>query len=376
MSTYLSNLTARSFNQAEVLQPRLASRFEPVSIASRPSVQQNLEQPSIALPVPFDLASETRMTEAEIPQQNTNLRSSNRFSASHQSLELEPEQNFFKQKSEILSESNLKTEISQRSLIDLEPKSDIKVNADSDSNRKTLQPVENLESDSQQELRSPSDHTQAATSQIQQQTQQNQPSRIPVETIHPSSLATPTPAIPSVESNEIDPVVNLASDHSTQNPVKQQFPSTENQPLQQSINTQTELIPIITEHRLDSQRIISSNSTAFNINSVRDYIQNDKKSITNNANQNFKISDNRLISESRLTPHIINPVIQSQPRLTSPIIPAVEPVSEPTPTIQVTIGRIEVRAAVAASPSPKPRSAPTVMGLDDYLHQRAKGASQ
>ncbi len=48
--------------------------------------------------------------------------------------------------------------------------------------------------------------------------------------------------------------------------------------------------------------------------------------------------------------------------------------STPAPTIQVTIGRIEVRATPAATPGPQAvRSAPSVMSLDDYLNQRAKG---
>jgi hypothetical protein len=47
-----------------------------------------------------------------------------------------------------------------------------------------------------------------------------------------------------------------------------------------------------------------------------------------------------------------------------------------TPTIQVTIGRIEVRATTSPVPtvqSQRQQVAPPVMSLDDYLHQRAKG---
>jgi len=48
--------------------------------------------------------------------------------------------------------------------------------------------------------------------------------------------------------------------------------------------------------------------------------------------------------------------------------------STPAPTIQVTIGRIEVRTTPAATPRPQAaRSAPSVMSLDDYLNQRARG---
>lgn len=48
--------------------------------------------------------------------------------------------------------------------------------------------------------------------------------------------------------------------------------------------------------------------------------------------------------------------------------------STPVPTIQVTIGRIEVRATPPSTPpSQPPRSGPPVMGLEEYLNQRAKG---
>jgi hypothetical protein len=45
--------------------------------------------------------------------------------------------------------------------------------------------------------------------------------------------------------------------------------------------------------------------------------------------------------------------------------------AQPEPTIQVTIGRIEVRATPPAQPPPKQRSAPPVMSLEEYLRQRS-----
>lgn len=41
------------------------------------------------------------------------------------------------------------------------------------------------------------------------------------------------------------------------------------------------------------------------------------------------------------------------------------------PIIQVTIGRVEVRAATAPEPRPKPRPANGATSLDDYLRQRS-----
>ena len=48
---------------------------------------------------------------------------------------------------------------------------------------------------------------------------------------------------------------------------------------------------------------------------------------------------------------------------------------QPPPTIQVTIGRVEVRATPSPSPSPtaRPTPAPAVKSLDDYLRQREEG---
>ena len=51
--------------------------------------------------------------------------------------------------------------------------------------------------------------------------------------------------------------------------------------------------------------------------------------------------------------------------------------STPQPTVQVTIGRIEVRAVQSATtPATRPRAAPPVMNLDDYLRQRSGGRAR
>ena len=46
----------------------------------------------------------------------------------------------------------------------------------------------------------------------------------------------------------------------------------------------------------------------------------------------------------------------------------------PAPTIQVTIGRIEVRATPAAKAPVRERpAAPSALSLEEYLRQRSKG---
>lgn len=55
--------------------------------------------------------------------------------------------------------------------------------------------------------------------------------------------------------------------------------------------------------------------------------------------------------------------------------PPASPLSAPAPTIQITIGRLEVRAAAQPpTPSPRARQQSAVMSLDDYLRQRASGS--
>lgn len=70
--------------------------------------------------------------------------------------------------------------------------------------------------------------------------------------------------------------------------------------------------------------------------------------------------------------------LQPSATLIAPVLPAAggpeKPVSQPEPVINVTIGRIEVRATVSPQKqSPKPEKRPPVMGLEEYLRQRSKG---
>jgi hypothetical protein len=62
------------------------------------------------------------------------------------------------------------------------------------------------------------------------------------------------------------------------------------------------------------------------------------------------------------------PTIRSLP----PVPPT--PKRKPEPSINVTIGRVEIRAAPPAQQRAKPKPA-TVLSLEDYLRQRAKGAA-
>jgi hypothetical protein len=72
---------------------------------------------------------------------------------------------------------------------------------------------------------------------------------------------------------------------------------------------------------------------------------------------------------------VVQPHVTPAPRAepAGPALAGRAATPKPAPTIQVTIGRIEVRAVPPPAPPPKQRSAPPVMSLDDYLRQRDGG---
>ncbi len=75
-----------------------------------------------------------------------------------------------------------------------------------------------------------------------------------------------------------------------------------------------------------------------------------------------------LLAESRMQP---------APKIAPEPLPSVSKYSAPPqPTINVTIGRVEVKATRDAAPQPRqsqPKSSPSVMSLQDYLARRAAG---
>jgi hypothetical protein len=88
----------------------------------------------------------------------------------------------------------------------------------------------------------------------------------------------------------------------------------------------------------------------------------------------------RVETSPRAAEHLLLPVssiIQPRPESRSRDARSGFPFSQPSvpePVIQVTIGRIEVRATSQAQPAQKARSAPPMLSLDEYLRQKRKGA--
>lgn len=81
--------------------------------------------------------------------------------------------------------------------------------------------------------------------------------------------------------------------------------------------------------------------------------------------------------ESKRDPRIVEPrvVLPNENRRAgnNSVMPGPFPTSEPAPVINVTIGRIEVRATTPATPPRKQPSAKPLMSLDEYLQRRTRG---
>ncbi|MGH8611952.1 MAG: hypothetical protein ACREYF_07890 [Gammaproteobacteria bacterium] len=104
------------------------------------------------------------------------------------------------------------------------------------------------------------------------------------------------------------------------------------------------------------------------------------------------ITDATAEEQTSVTERVNRPVFSLSPRvkgltqglltpsatLIAPVIPSVagpeRSTSQPEPVINVTIGRIEVRATVSPQrQTPKPENRPPVMGLEEYLRRRSGG---
>lgn len=92
---------------------------------------------------------------------------------------------------------------------------------------------------------------------------------------------------------------------------------------------------------------------------------------------NGPASTRELVTVSELDERSDRGMLTPSVVLIAPVIPSStgpeKPLSQPEPVINVTIGRIEVRATPASTqPVHKPRSTPPVMTLEEYLGKRCK----
>ncbi|MBF2065978.1 MAG: hypothetical protein IGS39_16385 [Calothrix sp. C42_A2020_038] len=334
MNNYLSNLAARTLNQVEVIQPRLASIFEPL--------QNNPE-----------LATEQLSIDTEVVDNQS-------------SLGLIPQE---KVETKISMETQKPLSVHGEE-VTIKPHRNQEISTKEETQAKIISSVTNKTfSQSEPEIHQP---TRTPNTYQNLQLQPNVSSSLE---ILPNGIGKipkfNTGSAPSA-STEILSMPQLPTSNINSYEYSYEYRSDE----RESVNLPT---PKNT-HKLNTNSKFTNRTQAeINIHQPKD------DSYTKHLAefQPKKVSTNVLISKElpsnindidHLIPLTIKPAINMYPRVqVSSNIDTALTEQTPTPTINVTIGKIEVRATPSVAPETKQRPKPSVMGLDEYLHQRAKG---
>ena len=290
MSNYLNHLMAKSLNQVEAIQPRLHSRFEPVS------------------PLSF---SPVVTAEELLSHQDSSIETTNQTQTPK--LKTQPE----------------------RFSSDVDSSSEDEKSKD---NSARLQPRQGqLPANSHIEI--PPNKRQV----IPKQSEQHQASSLTDVPLNPSSKSDPQES----SSSPKQPLSPRSDDHSGAS----NHPATNSPSLQ--VNSDTEL----------AKQIISPSTSSLLAEERTNITASSTKPSSSLQPITKENSVNSLSQTSPLQP-IKNDVAMNPPS------------SQPTatPTIQVNIGRIEIRATQPQPSKPKTRPKSATLSLDEYLQQRAKGA--
>src|SRR5207248_7096343 len=83
--------------------------------------------------------------------------------------------------------------------------------------------------------------------------------------------------------------------------------------------------------------------------------------------------NDRLTGEASARTVVVRTAVERHVERRGLALESVAEPAEPAPTVNVTIGRIELRATQAAAASIPPRTASQTMSLQEYLGQRGRG---
>jgi hypothetical protein len=375
MSDYLSNLAARSLNATEVIQPRLRSLFEPSQIASVPTVGQSI---------------------------NIGLEEADRvFTPSKTDFELD-----FTRESSKSSLNNPKSDVpfppssregtqNLKSVNELHQLPDSLTRMQVDRDRPlsppsipfTVQPADTrIEPPPTQPTVTPttaSSEIQAALPNRTPELQTSPQRELIIERIIERVASPDKPQAPTLLSPQSSPIQTTELLQTVSEPLSKTVPR-EPDPERPTLN------PVVSRQTIDtghSSLITSSPKRQSHLlESVVQRIVTER--VVSPVEPLAKVTPHIQPSSSPTTIPSTSATVVVQPQ----VMPYVEPKAsaptqvtatpEPMPTIQVTIGRIEVRATPPPTPPSQrqretlPRSAPPVMSLDEYLNQRAKGGGR
>ncbi len=343
MSDYLNNLIARSFNQVEVIQPRLASLFEPLSshagLDATPDI--SWEQPN--------MNRDRGKRELSQVKRNISIDDSDESAMMFdwETLIDVEKQGFQALKSPEVSQTEIELPIINKSA--------------------SVSPAK---------IPAPNTHR----NQLLQQTNTEDDLTL-VEQTESFAIDSPQDESKISRNTVLNPIPNPKSEqHHTVEIEAAQFKSEEfdqnfsqHQPVFGSQQDLTSLKP--------EQISINKLAATYQANANTFQLKEERSVEAKDQLQQKKVSSDIL----PLKPLVRNPISREQPTKPANILqPQVQPststksvtteVSPPTPTINISIGRIEVRATPpTVSPPTKQQPATPVMGLEQYLHQRAKG---
>ena len=361
MSNYLTNLVAKNLNQLEVVRPRLPSWFEPVSGAVAGSLfSQNLNQDILGGEVPtaqFELESQNSTSLLVEQQQRRSSQGSHRPPSPATERQLLVQQ-LSKQTDEQLSMPAINSAGSSLLSEDLNrerpAKQVLAVPSELEAPRPTL-------SREQQQRRAPllsglppllEAERQLSNRPLPEQIveQLSIPASLEPNRADPEQLLKPSPSRPKWEGSFSE---------------REALQSANQQQLMSAVNSAGSS-PLIED--LPGEQQTAKQNVVIQPVLLRNPVSSTDLPLTASLSQSHTITEG-VVPYSSLAPKSGHAVKVTR-KITEP--------SQSAPTIQVTIGRIEVRAntVVPASSQPKPRPKLPVMSLEEYLHRRAQGGDR
>lgn len=197
-----------------------------------------------------------------------------------------------------------------------------------------------------------------------------------------SSSKSPQDQISNPEQSNLQSAIFISSEVIPRSSTNENAESSTQELSAAVLASPAQLTPAIAQPSLSQVRELSTNNDPVSPNrlSVSQPLETQEHRPT--ATNLERSQDNQQGSAiAKLTP-LVSPAspspatqIEGRPAIKPIVQPEVRGVSTSAPTIQVTIGRIEVRAVTSAAPSPRPRSTPSTpqLSLQDYLKARNGG---
>jgi hypothetical protein len=364
MSDYLNNLAAKSLNPAEVVQPRLTSLFEPPPVSGwldsgrSPGLEKVEDEPA---------SGETGLNVPSSPEQTTGHPPESRPSVA----DLSPSSNTGQQPGELSAIPELRPEKpighpqSLRTPAELQP-ADHSMSEQSGQSvaiRPSAEPAPQKQRPTGQQPLQPGEDSLPVKARSVQSLEPPAPSpERPTSSAIPGPLVQPGTPLQFTENALQHPALERLGSLLT---TGEQQPTL--QPLIQEIVVERMVSPAASPPT-DASSVKSESALSLISTAERESQTAPEQDIRGPEPSPVAATSARVVAQPHVTQYV-------EPAGLIPIGPVPRP--EPAPTIQVTIGRVEVRAMPPTPrPSEKQRPKTPVMSLDEYLSRRASGGDR